>query len=190
MPKSPAYWTDARIESVNYIQGVIEKGEYTRRHTFHCQYRKQRTFVAACDGVFMAMPKRLFTDGLVKWDDVTFDAFHFYDMDMAMQIHQLGLKIEIIWNVLLEHESGGTFNAAFVDARRKWFEKWKEELPIIEGVDLSDEQIEVANTTVDVASQMYENSVWVQSVLNSKEYKLGLKLLNPIRKIKKRIAGR
>ena len=93
--------------------------------------------------------------------------------------------IEILWDILLEHQSGGCFNRTFVMARKKWFEKWNKQLPVIEGVSLSDEQIEIADTTADIASQMYDNDLWAQSLLNSREYRLGCKLMKPVRRIKK-----
>ncbi len=180
LPATPCYWIDARVDSVNHIQSNGKEGNSkVMRIVCHQQYRSERTFVAACDGVFMAMPKCLFDENLVRWDENVFRGFHFYDMDMSMQIHKIGLNIEILWDVLLEHKSCGDFNKMYLAGRDVWFYKWKQDLPIMCGVDLTQEQIEIANTNVGIANAMYEAFVRNASLLRSKEYRLGKFLLKP-----------
>lgn len=186
LPQKPCYWVDARIESVNYIQGEKINNEYYTRKICHSQYKgDEHTYVAASDGVFMAIPAKLFSNNLVKWDVETYTGFHFYDMDMAMQMHHIGYKIEILWDVILEHTSCGLFNNQFVEARNNWYAKWKKDLPIMCGVSLTEEQMDVANTCVDIANALYDSTRSQSLLLQSKEYKLGRCLLYPIRIIKK-----
>lgn len=179
LPKRPCYWNEPRKESVSYFQGGMQNGVYSTHRVLHERYRQERTFVAAIDGVFMAMPAKLFREMGCKWDDQTFNGFHFYDADMCMQIHRLGLKIEIFWDILLEHKSVGNFSKQFVEARQRWFEKWENDLPVIRGIDMTQEDIEICQNIMDVTDDCYRYNL----LLESKAYKLGKMVLNPLAKV-------
>lgn len=96
--------------------------------------------VAVIDGVWMCMRRDLFNT--VRFDDVTFHDFHLYDTDICMQINAMGLGVFVTNDVLLEHRSEGTFSRGFTDALQVFFNKWRNDLPIIRGAVVSDEQIQ------------------------------------------------
>ncbi len=175
LPNRPCYWFEPRIVSINYIQGWIEEGLHREHKVLNQKYRSERTLVAAIDGVFMAMPKHLFTDELVRWDDQTFNGFHFYDADMCMQIHQAGYEVEVIWDILLEHTSNGNYNPAFIKTRRLWYEKWKNNLPVVKGIEMTAEDYETCKLIMDVTDDSYSYN----AILQSKAYRLGKMLLKP-----------
>lgn len=175
LPSRPCYWAEPRVESAQYIQGETLNGVYSSREIYHHKYRQNRTFVAAIDGVFMAMPKRIFTDYGIQWDDSTYSGFHFYDADMCMQIHHVGLKVEVIWGVWMEHESCGDIGEAFLKARHIWYKKWQNSLPLICGVELTDEDIDICRIIMDITDQSYQ----YRQIRQSLAYRLGKALLHP-----------
>ena len=188
LPKCPCYWLDARIESTVHISKDATTNLFNV--VKHNQYagNGERTFVAAVDGVFMVVPKHMFEH--IYWDDKTFNGYHFYDMDLSMQVHKLGYKVEVIWDVLLYHKSSGNFDENYLLARDNWYDKWKESLPMIVGINLTKEQLDVANTIVSTHNALYTSEVQIKNLLNSKAYKIGKVILYPFNKFKNFIRGR
>jgi glycosyltransferase involved in cell wall biosynthesis len=82
--------------------------------------------VVAADGLFFAIPRRLFD--LVRFDDATFPGFHFYDLDICMQIRRTH-RLVVTWDIMLKHFSGGNMNAQWREFGRKFLDKYKAELP-------------------------------------------------------------
>ena len=175
LPKRPCYWLEPRKESANYIQGGVREEQYYTRRILHQQYRKPRTFVAALDGVFIAMPKCMFTKELVRWDDQTFNGFHFYDADMCMQVHKAGYNVEIVWDIVLEHRNKSEFNQDFISARLVWFKKWENSLPMIEGIEMTDEEKDICENIMDAIDDSYAFYL----ISCSKAYRLGKFMLHP-----------
>ncbi len=175
LPKRPCYWLEPRKESANYIQGGVCEGQYHARRILHQQYKNTRTFVAALDGVFIAMPAQLFKENKVRWDDQTFSGYHFYDADICMQVHKAGYNVEVVWDVLLEHRNKSVFNQEFIDARQVWFNKWKNFLPIIKGIEMKDEEKDICENIMDAVDDSYA----LYLISRSKAYRLGKFLLNP-----------
>jgi glycosyltransferase involved in cell wall biosynthesis len=87
---------------------------------------KTDTEVVAVDGLFFAIRANLFPR--IRFDETTFDKFHFYDLDICMQVRRTH-KLMVTWDVLLKHLSGGMANASWVEAGRRFLEKYKNELP-------------------------------------------------------------
>lgn len=82
--------------------------------------------VVAVDGLFFAIPKALFAT--IRFDEETFPGFHFYDLDISMQVRRTH-KLMVTWDIMLKHFSGGNMNAIWLDAGNKFLEKYKSELP-------------------------------------------------------------
>ena len=177
LPKRPCYWAEPRVESVHYIQGETVDGVYHARKIDHHKYRQDRTYVAAIDGVFIAMRRSAFSEYHLRWDDTTFPGFHFYDADMCMQLHNAGLKIEVLWNVWMEHKSCGTIDSHFIKARQLWYNKWQEALPITCGLEMTDEDIDICRIIMDITDQSYQ----YQQIKSSLAYRLGKVILHPTR---------
>ena len=175
LPKRPCYWNEPCKESANYIQGGMNNGQYQSHRVQHQQYRSGRTFVAALDGVFMAIPKQLFSSGLVRWDNQTFSGFHFYDADVCMQIHKADYEVELIWDILLEHRNKSVFDSAFISARKMWFEKWKDYLPVIKGIEMTKDDMDACERIMDATDESHAYYL----VMHSKAYRLGKFILHP-----------
>lgn len=83
--------------------------------------------VVALDGVWFCVKRELFEK--IKFDDENFKDFHFYDVDLSMQINQLGYKLFTIYDILIEHNSKGNINKHWIENAKKFTQKWKNMLP-------------------------------------------------------------
>jgi GT2 family glycosyltransferase len=82
--------------------------------------------VVAVDGLFFAIRRNLFET--IKFDDQTFDGFHLYDLDICMQIRQTH-RLIVTKEILLKHQSGGSFNNLWQTYANRFLNKYKDELP-------------------------------------------------------------
>ena len=118
-----------------YIRGrvvhEINGGEQFTLSVF--SWDKTDAFVVAVDGLFFGVLASLFP--AIRFDDVTFDKFHFYDLDICMQIRRTH-SLMVTWDILLKHMSGGNVDASWMEAGRRFLAKYKNELPAscIQGV--------------------------------------------------------
>lgn len=89
-------------------------------------YNEYVSDVAALDGLFFCIPKNLFEK--ISFDE-DFGGFHFYDIDISMQVNQLGYKCICIYDILIEHISVSNLSKEWILASRRFFDKWRKKLP-------------------------------------------------------------
>ena len=83
--------------------------------------------IQALDGVFFAARASVARD--LRFDAVTFDHFHLYDLDFSYRAHLAGCKVAVCRDLLLVHDSHGSFDPTW-DAYRLRFEaKFARHLP-------------------------------------------------------------
>ncbi len=82
--------------------------------------------VVVADGVFMAV--RAGALARVRFDQTTFDGFHFYDLDLCMQLRR-NHRLIVTNDVLIKHLSGGDFNDEWKRYAQRFLDKYKAELP-------------------------------------------------------------
>jgi hypothetical protein len=82
--------------------------------------------VVAVDGLFFAVRKELF--GAIRFDDATFPGFHFYDLDICMQVRTTH-TIMVTWDILLKHLSAGTMDRGWREAGLAFLKKHGASLP-------------------------------------------------------------
>ena len=179
----PSGWWETECKSCHLIQGYTENGEYKSSISDIRTYMSNPTCLVAIDGLWMCMRKDVFIQ--VSWDDVTFNGFHAYDVDMSLQIWSTGLQVHMIWDVLIEHKSLGCFDDCFYDAYAKLWAKWREILPMNKGVELSIQEYEIRTRIVELNEKIRKQHKQITSIYSSKAYRLGNLILKPIRKIKK-----
>lgn len=82
----------------------------------------------ALDGLFLAGRR----DALEQlgFDDVAFDGFHFYDLDLSWRAHRAGLRCAIALDLLLWHASGGDFQASWRCYAERFQQKFPELAPV------------------------------------------------------------
>ena len=83
--------------------------------------------VVAVDGLFLAIRRSLFDR--IRFDERTFDAFHFYDLDISMQVRRTH-RIIVTWDVAVQHRSAGRADDGWRLYGRRFLDKYRRELPV------------------------------------------------------------
>lgn len=79
----------------------------------------------ALDGVFLAM--RGTVARTLRFDDSTFDGFHFYDLDFTYRAHLAGHRLAVTTEALLLHASEGRFDAEW----NRYAERFRAKFPAL-----------------------------------------------------------
>jgi GT2 family glycosyltransferase len=82
--------------------------------------------VVAVDGLFFAVRRSLFDR--IAFDEATFPGYHFYDLDLCMQVRRTH-RLIVTWDLLLKHRSAGSTGDAWRASGRRFLDKYKNELP-------------------------------------------------------------
>ncbi len=78
------------------------------------------------DGLFFAVRKELFRT--IRFDEKTFPGFHFYDLDICMQVRQMSRCI-VTWDILVKHLSAGKNDSGWFSAAEAFGKKYRDSLP-------------------------------------------------------------
>lgn len=177
LPNIPCTWNTSGIISGGLLQGYTEDGIYKTHLYENMRYKKGENIVdvVAVDGLFMAMQKSIFE--YISWDENLFNDFHFYDMDICMQIQVLGFRVVVLYDLLIEHKSLGNYNTIWACNRDRWYKKWEKNLPIIRGISEELTEVQWFNRAIQQESNY-------KSILSSKTYQIGKILTFPYRIIK------
>ena len=177
-PKSPFYWWSSpyisqyNLENDNGFQKKNESVDY---------FSGDISDVVAVDGFCFFIKAELFKD--IRFDEQTFSGFHAYDMDISFQVQKAGKRVCVTRSVLIEHywSEKSFVNAPYIakldENLELLFEKWKDYLPMVRGIDLPEIVVTRLN---NLCIQAYD----AKKVRKSKAYRLGRFLLTPLKKIK------
>ncbi len=77
--------------------------------------------IQALDGVFLAMRREVAT--AIPFDSETFDGFHLYDLDFSFRAHRAGFRLAVCRDVVLIHESTGSYDPAWEEYKRRFESK-------------------------------------------------------------------
>ena len=86
------------------------------------------TEVITLDGMFLAARKDVWSK--CRFDDQTFTGFHSYDTDFSTSVHVAGFKNYVCNNVLIEHQSTGSFSKTWYQSELIYLKKWQSVLPL------------------------------------------------------------
>jgi GT2 family glycosyltransferase len=117
----PAPWFKAKPNVKNLIQSYQGKKKPPRRYTI-----TEDKEVVCVDGFWFCSRKNIFWE--VSFDKKSFTGFHFYDLDISMQIHEKGYSIRVISDITVEHFSSGSLNGQWVNSAYIFYNKWKKRL--------------------------------------------------------------
>lgn len=175
MPKAPMYWCMSPYIAQYNLQ--TDNGE-TMVNDTPGFFVKDLADVAVVDGLFFCIPKRLFAT--LRFDDVLFQGFHGYDMDMSMQVQALGKRVCVTRGFLVEHfwserqfQNKKTM-AQLDESMEVFFDKWKDALPMVKGIN---EPKMVMDRLNNLCIAAYD----AKKARRSKAYRLGRTLLAPFR---------
>lgn len=186
IPKCPASWWSTECRSGLILQGQFIDEIYTIEKTVWRRYKpdnSESVEVAVVDGLWFCVTKDLFLN--IKFDEQVFSGFHCYDTDICFQILNTGYSVNVIFDILIEHQSYGNQDYSFYNERNKCFNKWVEKLPIIKGITLTDvdvtDRLQFALELNKELLRRLKAEQELQNARKSKAYRLGSILLKPFK---------
>lgn len=132
LPKVPLItWWDSNCTG-HIIQGMTIENHYYRllpiyKNSKERDEKKNASEVVAVDGMWFCIKKSMFDR--IRFDENTFHGFHCYDLDICMQVLGQNKKIEVVFDILIEHKSTGCKDDKFYDNLLIWYKKWEHCLP-------------------------------------------------------------
>lgn len=115
------------------LPGAWWSGGYICQHLFGHQDLSYKTLennalpVVVLDGLWFCIRKSLFES--IRFDDITFSGFHYYDIDICLQVHQQGYDLLSVYDVSIKHSSG-KLDTTWLKNGLLLQEKWKNTLPL------------------------------------------------------------
>lgn len=185
LPKTPSGWYQTKVVSGGGLVSVSHNGKLELECLGDYTHLKDQLSIeaVAVDGLWFCAPKSIFS--IVFFDEQNFKGFHCYDIDICLQIRKAGFQVRIISDILLDHStSTGKFPVEWVKNTLLLFEKWKEELPQVAGVDLSPIEMNVREDMVGEVflwmSAYAQSSAELENIRQSKSYRLGKFVMKPL----------
>lgn len=128
VPRVPSSW--ATLDSVghNIIQTHLKKNKSTEIILKPKNYTLSKRSTIVLDGVFMCMRRELMQE--IHFDE-NLQGFHGYDYDITLKAIMAGYLNYVIYDIKLEHFSGGKTNKLYFRNLIHIFKKWEAHLPII-----------------------------------------------------------
>ncbi len=83
--------------------------------------------VVVLDGLWFCVRKSLFSK--IRFDDTIYNGFHYYDMDISLQIQQTGYKLLSVYDISIQHSSG-KLDTIWLNNALLLQKKWEKNLPI------------------------------------------------------------
>jgi GT2 family glycosyltransferase len=80
--------------------------------------------IQALDGVLLGMRRSAYEQ--VRFDEQRFDGFHFYDLDFSYRAYRAGLRLAVLRDLLLLHQSDGSLDAAWQHYAKIFVQKFPE----------------------------------------------------------------
>ena len=170
LPSVSSYWIMSPFYSETMIQNTDGITEFINNDFFF--YDNNIVDAVACDGVCMFVKKELFQ--LIEFDEKSYSGFHFYDMDICMQVLKNMYRVCLVRDILIEHYSGGNYDNDFYKVQEIFFNKWKMYLPIQRG-------IEIPEYVVKHLSSLIQSANDARVVRGSLSYRIGKKFVMPLK---------
>lgn len=127
MTPAPTGWF-ALNKSMNIVESNADRSE--SQHSFApVGYANLTRSVVLLDGVFLCMRRNLFD--VIRFDE-NLTGFHGYDLDISIQSFLAGYKNLVMYDVLIEHFSKGTFGWNYYKNVIYITQKWGLQLPLFE----------------------------------------------------------
>ncbi|MDO1451016.1 glycosyltransferase [Rhodocytophaga aerolata] len=125
-PKNPSSWF-VYASDYNRVNILQHTWNGNKVHEYNNPKNEVQSAVITVDGVWFCCRKEVWEQN--KFDQVTFNEFHFYDLDFSMQIHMQGYKVLVVYNIFIEHLSTGSMNKSWIRNCIKFSKKWSRNLP-------------------------------------------------------------
>lgn len=185
MLNTPSSWWHSGLISKNYIQNDFNQinkeiqSEFLSKSNFNLYNNSVE--VVAVDGFWFCLRKSLFTT--IHFDEINYKSFHCYDLDICFQVRNIDYKIFVVSNILLEHFSHGTVDSSLIEYLKIFYNKWKEQLPQIAGIKISQHELEIrtefVNENFELLKYLIKSQSELANIRKSKTYRLGKFILKP-----------
>ena len=126
LPRIPSSWSFYHFtEHILQSDNKHSKPIYKNADVYNKGHEKP---VIALDGVFLGIRKELFEK--IRFDDVRYKGFHFYDVDICLQAYFQGFENRAVNDILIEHFSKGFQGRQWVENSLTYWEKWGDKTPV------------------------------------------------------------
>lgn len=186
LPATVCGWHHSLCGSGGCIQ--LHNGNYINMQDTGKFKDKNILDAVAVDGMWFCIRRSFFLNH--KFDEQSFKKFHCYDIDICLQVKAAGLKVGIISDVTISHDSYGSFNKDWYEESVVLFKKWESFLPVSAGISMSESE---QNLRTDFVKQVM---VWIKaygesqeelsSIRQSHAYRIGKKITSLLKKISRR----
>lgn len=120
--KSPSYYPCGKGHNkINLIQ-------YTVDGDIHWEEYNKSERIVVFDGLWFCIKKTCFDK--IRFDSTLYSGFHFYDIDIAVQMYVNRMNVYTIPDVWIKHYSSGNTNLLWLRNSFLFYEKWKNIMPI------------------------------------------------------------
>ena len=187
MLNTPSSWWHSGVVSKNYIQTNDKKEASLIRVNTHKDNNFKNEEVVAVDGLWFCIERTIFAK--IQFDEINFNSFHCYDLDICFQIRALKKKVIVVFDILIHHLSNGSIDEKWFNQINIFHNKWKHILPQISGMNFSTDDYIAMWTDFVKNSIIYsqQNEERINNIINSKEYKIGRFIIKPLRLLKSKI---
>jgi GT2 family glycosyltransferase len=83
--------------------------------------------IQALDGLVMAARREMLSR--IRFDEVTFDGWHHYDVDFSYAAYCAGFRVGVACDIAMLHQSTGRFSADWQTYAERFRRKWMPDLP-------------------------------------------------------------
>jgi len=125
----PWWYLGHQLGSV--IQGLNNDGEYCTFQDGEALREESKQGVIV-DGLWFCIKHELFQH--IRFDEITYDSFHCYDVDTCIQVLNAGYQVRILRDIIIEHKSGGNVGDEYFEQMGRFVRKWGNKLPISRGL--------------------------------------------------------
>jgi glycosyltransferase involved in cell wall biosynthesis len=125
MPYLPGSWWCSKLVNINVLPANLQNEQLILHKYPPTSGNKNKVIVL--DGVWFCIPKLLFKR--VSFDEVNYTGFHFYDVDITMQVSQGGYDIFCVFDIAIQHFSKAYMNKTWQQNALAFNKKWQPALP-------------------------------------------------------------
>jgi GT2 family glycosyltransferase/glycosyltransferase involved in cell wall biosynthesis len=104
------------------IAHALPKSDSLTLNIFGIQEWPVISDIKALDGLCIICNRHIFNT--VKFDSITFNGFHLYDLDISFSAYLSGFKIGVCCDIPIIHESGGNFDEKYKEYSRRFEKKY------------------------------------------------------------------
>lgn len=120
-------------------------------------WEKEDQDVVAVDGLLFAIRQSLFNN--IAFDETVFDGFHFYDIDICMQVRKYARCI-VTRDILVKHQSGGSFDGQWKQYAIRFLQKYHTMLPASCTEDVPDRSNRINFENFDIKGRAPQDTIY------------------------------